>query len=114
MVLKSKDGDHKLYSKNNDNMKIGEANLDRIIYVFSKDRFYLVTINFTGLANFTKIKETFFQTYGEGSQANKDIEKYWWLGDNENISLDYNKTSGAVILIYIYLPIYKEAAAKAK
>jgi hypothetical protein len=105
-------GDQKFYIKNNDNMKIGEADLDRVIYGFYKNRFYYVSIEFKGLRNFSSIKETLFQTYGVVDQP--IFEKtlwdtlYGWNGDKVEIMLVYTTSSQDGDLFYCYQPINEE------
>jgi hypothetical protein len=116
MKLREDDGDTRWYSKKRDNLKIGEADLNGIIYGFYKDAFFYVLIDFNKLENFTRIKDTLTQLYGDGYQDNKYLEQYGWFGSNVYIVLKYSQTEDSGTLVYQYQPIMekKKADEKAK
>ena len=58
MKLLAEEGDLKFYEKTSDPTKIGDVDVDKIIYGFYKDRFYNVMIYFRALANYARIQET--------------------------------------------------------
>jgi hypothetical protein len=71
MVLYQEDGDTKAYQRNNDKIKIGDAEISLVVYGFYKGRFYAVHIGFNGDSNFKKLKNTFFDQFGQGYQSNR-------------------------------------------
>jgi hypothetical protein len=105
MRLDEVNGDAKYYVKENDKMKIGDADIKKVDYAFYKGRFYSVQIRFSNSLNFSKIKETFFQLYGSAYRPNRFMEDYWWDGSNVIIELKYNEISEEGIAIYMFKPI---------
>lgn len=107
-------GDSKYYIKKNDKMKIGDAELERVVYGFYKGRFYFVLIEFKGLVNYLSIKETFQQLYGEGYRPNRFMEEYVWFGSTVDISLEYKEILKKGTAIYFFKPIIDEKKADMK
>jgi len=105
MKLKEDDGDSKFYKRKDDKLKIGDADLQYISYSFYKNQFYLVMIGFQSLTNFTKLKETLFEQYGEGNRTNRFMERYFWFGADVSITLDYNEIRETGSISYFFKPI---------
>ena len=99
-------GNLKMYLRRGDKMKIGDAELTVIIYVFYKDRFVSVMISFESASNFEAIKKTLFSVYGKGRQDNPFIEEYKWMGADVRILLEKGFLKGQVL--YSYMPILKD------
>jgi hypothetical protein len=106
-----------VYTRKGDKMKIGDANLDHVYYVFYKDRFYAIFIKISFQSDFDKIKATLNNVYGEAAQANPFIEEYVWDGNEVMITLK-SGIFGDATLNYGYKPIgfeiLKEQNKKAK
>lgn len=101
MVLIESDGDEKIYSRKKDKLKIGEAKVSEISYGFYKGRLHNVMIIFSGYSNFSKLKQTLIETYGESYQDNEFMERYWWgMGSPVVISLKYSDVSNQGLIIY--------------
>lgn len=108
MVLMKVVGDGKrVYTREGEKMKIGDADIGRVTYGFHKERFYEVQIHFRSFFNFVKLKEILFKSYGPGRQPNRFLETYHWYRKETSVFLTYNEKSGGVIG-YTFLPIYKE------
>jgi hypothetical protein len=108
MVLILVEEGDKFYSKKNDKLKIGEADLEYVVYVFYENKFYGVDILCKGINNYNKIKETLIKTYGKRYIKGNITEKYVWLGDNVSIVLTYDDVSKEGSLVYMYMPIKRE------
>lgn len=81
------------YIRENDELKMGDALLKRILYWFwMGENFYSVEIYTEGYINFDRLKEVVFEKFGEGSQPNKDVEEYFWSGEITTMCLAYNKS----------------------
>ena len=52
MKLLAEEGDHKFFQKENDSTRIGDAEVDKIVYGFYKDRFYSVMIYYRSAVKF--------------------------------------------------------------
>lgn len=85
--------DIKLCSRKADKMAIGDAVLDKIVYVFYKDQLTGIIISFHSLSTFQALKGTLFEQYGEGEQSDPLKEKYFWAGETTIIRLDLTPVS---------------------
>ena len=104
LCASGEDGIIKVYTKNNENFKFVDADLTQIMYSFNKGRFCGVAITFKEYSNFTKIKDTLFQTYGEGlKKVDESKENYLWFGDNVIIDLKYYENNNVGELKYTNL-----------
>jgi hypothetical protein len=80
--------DMKAYRKKNDELKIGDAKLESVAYLFHKDKFEGAFIVFYGSSNWDTLKEATFEKFGKGMQTNKFKEEYIWIG-NKTVALLY-------------------------
>ena len=87
------------YTKKGDNLRMGEAQLDKIEYGFWKGKFAKVQIDASGLQNFDYLKRVLFEKYGA---VDKSVQgAYAWDGSLTQIVLRYDeatKTSSLTIL----------------
>lgn len=106
MIIYQDHGASKYYKKNNDEMKIGEADLKSIVYSFDENRFRAVLIEFSGRSNLSLIKKTLFQLYGNVclSYKNGGFESFIWQGEFIIVSLNYGEEIQGHIF-YNYKPI---------
>ena len=104
----------KLYIRKNDKLKIGDAVLQNIFYIFYKGKFLGVYIGYKSFANFNRLKDTLFQQYGAGGQYNEFLEKYHWRGKRVDIFLDYNSISEEGSIIYSFKPLAEAEKAAEK
>jgi len=87
-------GGIQFYSRKNDEMAIGTAELFRIEYGFWQNKFIAVSIMFQGFSNFNSLKGSVFERFGAGYQSNRYIEEYYWHNFAETtISLKYSKVN---------------------
>jgi hypothetical protein len=77
------------YIKKGDQLKLGEAQLDKMEYVFWRGKFAEARISATGPENFDRLKNFLFEKYGT---ANKSQGAYFWDGSVTQIFL---KDAGA-------------------
>jgi len=59
------------YSKEDEEMTIGDAPLERVVYVFYHKKFCGAVLNFKSSPNFQIVKTTLSDWYGEGAQSEK-------------------------------------------
>lgn len=107
MVLDEDGGDSKLYRRQGDAVTIGTAVLKSCSYIFYRDMFYGVFIEFTSSSNAHAIKENLLQAHGEGLplRPGKSIETYQWSGSLVNILYEFSRASGKGTVTYFYKPI---------
>lgn len=109
MVLMGVVGDGKtVYARQGEKLKIGDADIERVMYGFYEDRLYEVQIHFRSSSHFAKLKEILFQAYGPGRQPNQFVETYHWYGGRTSAFLTYDEKSGKGVIDCTFLPIYKE------
>ena len=84
------------YSRRGDNLRMGEAQLDNIEYVFWRGKFAEVRIQATGPENFDHLKKFLFEKYGT---VNKFQGAYSWDGSVTQISLRYDNPGKTSLLI---------------
>jgi hypothetical protein len=108
MRLAEDNGETKYYHRKNEEMKIGEASIERLAYGFYKGKFCSVFIVFNNFANFSRIKKAFDQLYGEGHRKNKLMQDYNWDGSDIHIMLQYKGVSELGYAAYWYKPIARE------
>jgi hypothetical protein len=83
------------YTKKADNLKMGEAQLDKIEYVFWRRKFAEVRINATGPENFNHLKKFLFEKYGT---VDKSRGVYFWDGSVTQIALRYDEPTKPSLL----------------
>jgi hypothetical protein len=107
MVLDEDGGDSKLYRRQGNAVSIGTAVLESCSYIFYRDMFYGVFIEFTSSSNAYAIKETLLQAHGEclPLRPGKSIETYQWSGSLVNILYEFSRPSGKGTVTYFYKPI---------
>lgn len=108
MSLIESHGDIKIYVRKNDKMQMGDAKLKKIIYAFYKDRLFSVSIKYSSYQNFLKLKQFFFQLYGNGNQPNIYMKRYLWFGSEAGITFEYKDMPNKGEIYYFYKPIAKE------
>lgn len=95
-------GEIKGYARKNDELKLGGAKLDSILYCFWQGRFCNVLISFTGSTNFYGIKDACEIKFGKFHF----LAKHWYGwggGEGENstsiIALDFSEISNQGTLL---------------
>jgi hypothetical protein len=83
------------YTKKGDDLKMGEAQLDKMEYVFWRGKFAEVRINATGPENFDRLKKFLFEKYGT---VNKFQGAYSWEGSITRIALRYDEPTKPCLL----------------
>jgi hypothetical protein len=83
------------YTPQADNLKMGEAQLDKIEYVFWRGKFAEVRINVTGPENFNHLKKFLFEKYGT---VDKSRGVYFWDGSVTQIALRYDEPTKPSLL----------------
>jgi hypothetical protein len=101
-------GDLKAYARKGESMKLEDAELSAVHYIFYKERFYCVHIEFKGLQNFNKIKDVLFKTYGQPEGTQYYDTRFAWPGEDASITLGFDVSTGEGELGYKFLPIDQE------
>ena len=83
------------YTQKGDHLKLGEAELDKIEYVFWRGKFAEARISAIGPENFDRLKKFLFEKYGT---VNKSQGAYFWDGSVTRISLRYDEPTKASLL----------------
>jgi hypothetical protein len=88
MNLIEDDGDIKYYSRPSDDLHVGHAKVESIVYGFYRDRYYWMVIQSKGVVNGRALLRVLRETYGPGSRAVSD--QYWWRGKRVTAHYDEN------------------------
>jgi hypothetical protein len=101
-------GGKRVYTRKGEKKKIGDAEIEAVMYGFYKDRLEDVQIHLLSSANFTKLKEILFRVYGAGRQPIRCLEAYHWYGGQVSILLAYNQMLEKGAICYTFMPIFRE------
>jgi hypothetical protein len=103
-------GGIKYYTRKNDKMTFGEAELNGIEYGFWQEKFCAVRVYFFGYTNFSSLKNFLFERFGPGTQPNDFIEVYFWFSFPEAlIHIGYDETTQKGIFTMVSKEFTKEA-----
>ncbi|MBA7543504.1 hypothetical protein ES705_35835 [subsurface metagenome] len=86
-------GGIKKYTKKNEDLRIGGAELGRIEYCFWRGKFCNISIIIKGSTNWTGLRDAVFEKFGEGYKSNEFVENYFWNGGITSMLLKYNEFS---------------------
>jgi hypothetical protein len=84
------------YTKKGDNLKMGEAQLDKIEYGFFRGKFAEVHITATGSENFNQLRKFLFEKYGTREKSTQGL--YSWNGPVTRIALRYEEPTQTCLL----------------
>ncbi len=96
------------YTKKDEEMTIGDAPLEKVVYVFYHRKFCGAVLNFKSSPNFQIVKTTLFDWYGEGDQSKINEDRYRWSGTDVIITLEYDEVTQKGKVTYNYMPIIKK------
>jgi hypothetical protein len=98
-LVMSVDEDVKRYQRKNDVLKIGGAKLDYIHYEFRKGIFYLVEIEFQGIANSNNLRKAMVAKFGKSQGMSGEgetlLESYRWEGEKTTVIMIYDSKTGS-------------------
>ena len=103
-----------MYKRKNDKLTIRDANVKFIAYMGYKGKLMAVVVTYEGFANNKKIQQTFFQLYGKGYKSNRLMERYYWFGNDVQISLTYSEITETGYIGYFYRLLLDEAEKEMK
>jgi len=83
------------YTQRGDPLTLGDAQLDKIEYVFWRGKFAEARINASGPENFDRLKKFLFEKYGT---VNKSQGAYFWDGSVTQIFLKYDGSAKPFLL----------------
>jgi hypothetical protein len=84
------------YTKKGDNLKMGEAQFDKIEYGFFRGKFAEVQITAAGPENFNQLKKFLFEKYGTLDKPVQGL--YPWNGSVTRIALRYDEPTKTSLL----------------
>ena len=85
-------GGVEFYTREGDDLRFGDAQLERIEYAFWKGKFASVWIHSMGYANWLDLHDATIAEFGGGYKPHRYIEQYLWFGSSTMILLQYNET----------------------
>jgi hypothetical protein len=114
MVLKDDAGDKKYYTRPEDDLSMGGARVDQVIYGFSKDRLSTILIQTKGLSNSRAVLEVLRRTYGPGSQPDPSLPRYSWRGSQMSVSYNENARTHDADTWFHPMPVKEEESTGAE
>ena len=81
--------DIKEFVRKNEDLKLGKAQLDSIVYAFWRHRLYAVTIWISGHDNYLALRNEIFNRFGVGLKSDKNTERYLWSDTYSDRMLKY-------------------------
>ena len=84
------------YTKKGDNLKMGEAQLDKIEYGFFRGKFAEAQMTATGPLNFNHLKKVLFEKYGTVDKPVQGL--YPWNGSVTRIAFRYDEPTKTSLL----------------
>ena len=114
MVLKDDAGEKKYYTRPQDDLSIGEARIDQLIYGFSKNRLSTILIRTKGLSNGRALLEALRQIYGPGTQPDPSLPRYSWLGRQVSVSYNENTVTHDADTWFHHVPVQEAESAGAE
>ena len=77
------------YVRANEDLKMGKAQLDSIVYAFWRHRLYAVTIRAAGHPNYLALRNEVFNRFGIGHKSDQNRERYLWSDPYSDRMLKY-------------------------
>lgn len=100
LVKVEEEATKKYFKSKNENLKLGDYALNEITYIFFHDTLVSILIQTKGFLNSNGILKILNESYGQGFQSNKFIERYLWMGEKATIYYDQNSiTKDAIVTI---------------
>ena len=100
-----------IYTKKDEDLRIGTANLKEVHYHFWQGKFFSVWIYTVGSVNWPGLKEATFEKFGAGYQDNEDIENFVWGGPQTMMTLKYSEITEKGALFIFSIVIYEQQKA---
>lgn len=79
----------KEYVRANEDLKMGKARLDSIVYAFWRHKLYAVTIRAAGHTNYLALRNEVFNRFGIGHKSDQNRERYLWSDSYSDRMLKY-------------------------
>ena len=80
----------KEYVRANEELKMGNASLNSIVYAFWRHRLYTITLWVEGSANYLALRNELFNRFGVGHKSDQNQERYLWSDRYSDRMLKYN------------------------
>ncbi len=97
------------FTRDGDELEIGQAKTKPPQYGFFKDRFCEVFVYFEGKLNFLMVKEVTFERFGKPTKEDALGEDFWWRGDLAWIHLKFDPLKDRGRLWIFSKPLMDEA-----
>lgn len=79
----------KEYVRTNEELKMGAAQLNKIIYAFWRHKLYTITLWVEGRANYLALRHEIFNRFGVGHKSDQNQERYLWSDHYSDRMLKY-------------------------
>jgi hypothetical protein len=88
------------YRRRGDELKIGEASLLTLEYVFWQGKFFGVQMTMNEWENFNRVKDATIARFGKAHQPNRYIDEHFWFTNAMMMQVKYSRATnkGSVIM----------------
>jgi hypothetical protein len=91
-----------LYRRRNEDLKVADAMLANVDYIYYNNRLMSVILNYDGWDNFNSLKTALEQQYGASQQPNQ--QQYLWNMSDVSVTLSYKRAAKRGSVLYTYTP----------
>jgi hypothetical protein len=109
LKLLEQTGDFEVYAKTDDNLNLGETDLEKIVYMFYKGRFAGLVIEYESAINYRIIDRALVEYYGPGQPQSNIQKKHQWDGFEVLIGHEFNSGKNKGRIIYAYKPVMEKS-----
>lgn len=113
-LLPYQEGANNFYSRTNDKLEIGGAELKDIYYGYYKNKLGVVVLHSLGASNKYALLGALQEKFGKGHKPNRYIDDYYWFGQITDISYACNRITDKCTVWIRSKLIQSEQDAEAK
>jgi hypothetical protein len=111
MVLTNEVGAKQYYTRLDEDLSLGDAQLEQLIYGFYKERLQTVILQTKGAANSRACLEALQHLYGLGAQPDPSRLRYTWRGSQVSVSYQEDGRTHDAEIWFHSLPLRDEERA---
>lgn len=95
-------GDLTHFTRKGDQLSIGSAGVDEIVYTFYKGRLFLVGVQFSGDENLRALRAATEERFGRFNRPNRFMDRYFWGSGHpvSSIIIDYSPVKRSGLMLF--------------
>lgn len=96
------------YVRKTDSLKVGDADLSDIHYVFYKGRLFSVFMRSRGASNADLVMRALVSGYGHPDESRPHLNEYTWRGSRTRMEYDYSDITQELTVQIVSTPLFDE------